>query len=101
VRGIVASGVNELKPENVSVVMKPILLVRPQQTYDFVAFGPIVVAAPSVAAFKILTGGIVAIVLALGASLYWSGRVISELRERLLDTQRPPPAIPKPPKPAA
>jgi type III secretion protein J len=100
VRGIVANGVNDLKPGNVSVVMKPIPLVRLQQTYDFVAFGPVVVAAPSVAAFKILTGGIVAIVLALGASLYWSGRVISELRERLLEAQRPPPAIPKPPKPA-
>jgi type III secretion protein J len=101
IRAIVANGVNDLKPENVSVVMKPIPLVRLQQTYDFVAFGPVVVAAPSVAAFKILTGGIVAIVLALGASLYWSGRVISELRERLLEAQRPPPAIPKPPKPAA
>jgi type III secretion protein J len=101
VRGIVANGVNDLKPENVSVVMKPILLVRPQQTYDFVAFGPIVVAAPSVAAFKILTGGIVAVVLALGASLYWSGRVISELRERLLEAQRPPQAPHKPPKPPA
>jgi hypothetical protein len=54
-----------------------------------------------VAAFKVLTGGIVAIVLALGASLYWSGRVISELRERLLEAQRPPQAIQKPPKPAA
>lgn len=101
VRGVVSNGVNDLKPENVSVVMKPILLVRPQQTYDFVAFGPIVVAAPSVAAFKVLTGGIVAIVLALGASLYWSGRVIAELRERLLDTQHPPQAIHKPPKPPA
>jgi type III secretion protein J len=101
VRGVVANGVNDLKPANVSVVMKPILLVRPQQTYDFVAFGPIVVAAPSVAAFKVLTGGVVAIVLALGASLYWSGRVISELRERLLEAQRPSPAIQKPPKPAA
>ena len=101
VRGVVANGVNDLKAENVSVVMKPILLVRPQQTYDFVAFGPIVVAAPSVAAFKVLTGGIVAVFLALGASLYWSGRVISELRERLLDAQRPPQAIQKPPKPAA
>jgi type III secretion protein J len=100
VRGIVANGVNDLKPESVKVVMKPIQLVRLQQTYDFVAFGPIVVAAPSVAAFKILTGGIVAIVLALGASLYWSGRVISELRERLLEAQRPPQAIQKPPKPA-
>ena len=101
VKGFVANGVTDLKPEKVSVVMKPIQLVRPQRTYDFVAFGPIVVAAPSVAAFKILTGGIVAIVLALGASLYWSGRVISELRERLLEAQRPPQAIPKPPKPAA
>jgi type III secretion protein J len=101
VRGIVANGVNDLKPESVKVVMKPIPLVRLQQTYDFVAFGPIVVAAPSVAAFKILTGGVVAIVLALGTSLYWSGRVISELRERLLEAQRPSPAIPKPPKPAA
>jgi type III secretion protein J len=100
VRGVVASGVNDLKPENVSVVMKPILLVRAQQTYDFVAFGPIVVAAPSVAAFKVLTGGIVAIVLALGASLYWSGRVIGELREQLLDAPRQPRAIPKLPKPA-
>jgi type III secretion protein J len=101
VRGIIANGVNDLKPENVTVVMKPIALVRLQQTYDFVAFGPIVVAAPSVAAFKILTGGIVAVVLALGASLYWSGRVISELRERLLEAQRPSQAIQKPPKPAA
>jgi type III secretion protein J len=101
VRGIVANGVNDLKPANVAVVMKPIQLVRLQQTYDFVAFGPVVVAAPSVAAFKVLTGGIVAIVLALGASLYWSGRVISELRERLLEAQRPPQAIQKPPKPAA
>ena len=101
VRGVVASGVNDLKPENVSVVMKPILIVRTQQTYDFVAFGPIVVAAPSVAAFKILTGGVVAIVLALGASLYWSGRVIGELREQLLGTQRQSRAIQKPPKPAA
>jgi type III secretion protein J len=101
VRGVIASGITGLKPENVSVVMKPILLVRPQQTYDFVAFGPIVVAAPSVSAFKILAGGVVAIVLALGASLYWSGRVIGELREQLLDAQRQPRAIPKPPKPAA
>jgi hypothetical protein len=54
-----------------------------------------------VAAFKILTGGVVAIVLALGASLYWSGRVVGELREQLLDAQRQSRAIPKPPKPAA
>jgi type III secretion protein J len=101
VRGVVASGVNDLKTQNVSVVMKPIPLVRSQQTYDFVAFGPIVVAAPSVAAFKVLTGGVVAIVLALGASLYWSGRVIGELREQLLGGQRPSRAIQKPPKPAA
>jgi type III secretion protein J len=101
VRGVVASGVNDLKPENVAVVMKPIPLVRTQQTYDFVAFGPIVVAAPSVAAFKILTGGVVAIVLALGASLYWSGRVIAELREQLLSAHRQSRAIQKPPKPAA
>jgi type III secretion protein J len=101
VRGVVANGVNDLKPENVSVVMKPILLVHPQQTYDFVAFGPIVVAAPSVAAFKIITGAIVAVVLALGASLYWSGRVISELREQVLNTQHQSRAIQKPTKPAA
>jgi type III secretion protein J len=100
VRGVVSSGVNDLKPENVAVVMKPIPLVRTQQTYDFVAFGPIVVAAPSVAAFKILTVGVVAIVLALGASLYWSGRVIGELREQLL-AQRQSRAIQKSPKPPA
>jgi type III secretory pathway lipoprotein EscJ len=98
---MVASGVNDLKAENVSVVMKPIALVRSQQTYDFVAFGPIVVAAPSVTAFKILTGGVVAIVLALGASLYWSGRVIGELREQLLAGPRASAAIQKPPKPVA
>jgi type III secretion protein J len=98
VRAMVASGVNDLKGTNVSVVMKPIPLVRAQQTYDFVAFGPIVVAAPSVAAFKILTGGIVAIIVALGASLYWSGRVIGELRQQLVAG---PQAIEKPPRPAA
>jgi len=75
--------------------------VRSQQSYDFVAFGPIVVAAPSVGAFKLLTGGVVAIVLALGASLYWSGRVIAELREQLSGGPRTSRAIQKPPKPAA
>jgi type III secretion protein J len=101
VRAMVASGVNDLRAQNVSVVMKPIALVRSQQSYDFVAFGPIVVAAPSVTAFKILTGGVVAIVLALGASLYWSGRVIGELREQLLAGPRASAAIQKPPKPVA
>lgn len=97
VRAMVASAVNDLRAENVAVVMKPIALVRAQPTYDFVAFGPIVVAAPSVAAFKVLSAGVAAIIVVLGASLYRSGRVIGELRGRLVsDTRsraldRPPP----------
>jgi type III secretion protein J len=88
VQRLVAAGVNDLKPENVAVVMKPIPLVRTQQAYDFVAFGPIVVAAPSVTAFKVLAGAVALVVLALGGSLYWSGRVMNELRYQLIAAQR-------------
>ena len=100
VQRLVASGVNDLKADSVAVVMKPIQLVRTQQAYDFVAYGPIIVAAPSVTAFKFLTGGVVLVVLALGGSLYWSGRVMNELRYQLLSSQRHARAIQKPPKPA-
>lgn len=100
VRAMVASGVNDLRSENVAVVMKPIALVRAQPSYDFVAFGPIVVAAPSVTAFKVLATGLFALIVALGASLYRSGRVIGELRDQLL--AEPPPRAPeRPSKPVA
>ena len=98
---MVASGINDLKTQNVSVVMKPIPLVRSQQSYDFVAFGPIVVAAPSVGAFKLLTGGVVAIVLALGDHASAPVERGAELREQLSGGPRTSRAIQKPPKPAA
>jgi len=101
VQKLVASGVADLKTDSVSVVMKPVQLLRSQQAYDFVAFGPIVVAAPSVVTLKILTGGFVLVLLALGASLYWNGRVMSELRYQLQAAQRQLRALPKPPKPVA
>lgn len=99
VQKLVASGVADLKTENVSVIMKPVQLLRSQQAYDFVAFGPIVVAAPSLATLKVLTVGFVLVLLALGASLYWNGRVMSELRFQLQAAQRQLRALPKPPKP--
>ena len=101
VQKLVASGVADLKVDSVSVVMKPVQLLRSQQAYDFVAFGPIVVAAPSLATLKVLTAGFVLILLALGVSLYWNGRVMSELRFQLQTAQRQLRALPKPPKSTA
>ncbi len=88
VQKLVANGVNDLKPEGVSVVMKPIGLLRGQQAYDFVAFGPLIVAAPSVFTLKLLTGLVVLLLAGLGGALYWNGRVIEELRDELHTAQQ-------------
>jgi type III secretion protein J len=98
---LVAAAVSDLLPENVSVVMQPIELVRSQQTYDFVAFGPIVVGAGSVATLKALAFLVILLVMALGASLYWNGRVMNDLRFELTAAQRQARALQKPAKPAA
>lgn len=96
---LVASAVPELAAENVSVVMRPIELVRSQQAYDFVAFGPVVVSTGSVAIMKMLSLGVALVILALGASLYWNGRVMSELRFELTAAQRQARALAKAGKP--
>jgi type III secretion protein J len=101
VQRLVASGVTDLKPENVAVVMRPILIQRSQQAYDFVAFGPLVVAAPSVVTLKILTGGVVLVVVALGVILYLNGRVMGELRFELQAAQRQARALQRPAKPTS
>jgi type III secretion protein J len=98
---LVASAVPDLAPEAVSVVMRPIELVRSQQAYDFVAFGPVVVSSGSVAVMKMLSLGVVLVVLFLGASLYWNGRVMNELRFELMAAQRQSRALAKPGKPPA
>jgi type III secretion protein J len=98
---LVASAVSDLTPENVSVVMRPIELARSQQAYDFVAFGPVVVSTGSVAVMKVLSLGVVLVVLFLGASLYWNGRVMNELRFELMASQRQARALAKPGKPPA
>ena len=98
---LVASAVPDLSPENVSVVMRPLDLVRSQQAYDFVAFGPVVVSTGSVGVMKVLALGVVLVMLALGASLYWNGRVMNELRFELVAAQRQARALVKPGKPAA
>ena len=101
VQRLVANGVTDLKPSNVAVVMRPILIQRSQQAYDFVAFGPLVVAAPSVVTLKILTGGVVLVVVLLGVILYLNGRVMSELRFELQAAQRQARALQRPAKPIA
>ena len=98
---LVASAVPDLSPENVSVVMRPLDLVRSQQAYDFVAFGPVVVSTGSLGVMKVLALGVVLVMLALGASLYWNGRVMNELRFELVAAQRQARALVKPGKPAA
>jgi type III secretion protein J len=101
VRRLVASGVTNLKADNVAVVMRPILIQRSQQAYDFVAFGPLVVASPSVATLKILTGVVVLVVVGLGLILYLNGRVMGELRLELQAAQRQARSLPRPAKPTA
>jgi len=101
VQRLVASGVTDLKPQDVAVVMRPILIQRSQQAYDFVAFGPLVVAAPSVVTLKVLTVGVVLVVGLLGATLFLNGRVMSELRLELLAAQRQAKGLQKPAKPTA
>lgn len=101
VQRLVASGVTNLKADDVAVVMRPILIQRSQQAYDFVAFGPLVVAAPSVLTLKVLTGGVVLVLMALGATLYLNGRVMGELRYELQAAQRQVRALPRPAKPTA
>jgi type III secretion protein J len=99
VQKLVANGVNDLAPESVSVVMKPIGLLRAQAAYDFVAFGPLIVAAPSVTTLKLLTGMVVLLLVGLGAALYWNGKVVEELRDELRFAQQSR-AVQKPPRPA-
>jgi type III secretion protein J len=101
VQKLVAHGIAALKPENVSVVMKPIQIVRSQQAYDFVAFGPIVVAAASVNALKLASVVIFAFFMFGGMLLWWQGRVMSELRYELIAAQRQVRATPRPPRSAA
>lgn len=101
VQRLVANGVKDLKPENVSVVMKAIQMARPEQTYDWVAYGPVVVARPTVGTLKAITAVIVVIILALGGLLWWQGRVLSQLRDELFDAQRQLRMVQKPSKPAA
>jgi type III secretion protein J len=101
IRRLVASGVTDLKPDNVAVVIRPILIQRSQQAYDFVAFGPLVVASPSVATLKILTGIVVLVVVGLGVILYLNGRVMSELRLELQAAQRQARTLQRPAKPTA
>jgi hypothetical protein len=79
--------------------MRPILIQRSQQAYDFVAFGPLVVASPSVATLKILTGVVVLVVVGLGVILYLNGRVMSELRFELHAAQRQARTLERPAKP--
>lgn len=98
---LVASAVSDLGADNVSVVMKPIDLVRSQQAYDFVAFGPVVVSTGSVGIMKILSLGVALVVMALGASLFWNGRIMNELRYELQAAQRQARALPRPGKPPA
>jgi type III secretion protein J len=99
VQKLVANGVNDLKAENVSVVMKPIGLLRGQQAYDFVAFGPLIVAAPSVFMLKLLIAVVVLMLVGLGGVLYWNGRVIEELRDELQAAQAARP-VQRPPRSA-
>jgi type III secretion protein J len=101
VRRLVASGVTDLDPQDVAVVMRPILIQRSQQAYDFVAFGPLVVAATSVGTLKILTVGMVLLVVVLGAILYLNGRVMSDLRQELQAAQRQARALQRPAKPSS
>jgi type III secretion protein J len=101
VQRLVASGVSDLKPENVSVIMKPVELVESQQSVNWVAFGPIIVAEQSLAPLKILTVGVVLVFVVLGATLYWNGRVMNDLRFQLQAAQRQARAIQKTPKSAA
>ena len=65
------------------------------------AFGPLVVAANSVSTLKILTGGVVMVVVLLGVILYLNGRVMSELRFELQAAQRQARALQRPAKPTA
>jgi type III secretory pathway lipoprotein EscJ len=101
VRRLVASGVTDLSPENVAVVMRPILIQRSQQAYDFVAFGPLVVAAPSVGTLKMFAIGVVLVVVALGVILYLNGRVMSDLRLELEAARSQVRALQRPAKPNA
>lgn len=101
VQRTVANAVSDLKPDNVNVVMRPIGLVSSAAPCEFVAFGPIAVARQSLIPLKMLTGLIVLLFAALGASLYWNGRVMNELRYQLQAAQRQARALQKPPKPAA
>jgi type III secretion protein J len=101
VRRLVASGVTDLKPEDVAVVMRPILIQRSQQAYDFVAFGPLVVASTSVGTLKVLTAGMVLVVVVLGIFLYLNGRVMSDLRLELEAARSQARALQPPAKPNA
>lgn len=98
---LVASAVPDLAPESVSVVMRPIELARSQQAYDFVAFGPVVVSAGSVVVMKMLSLAVVLVILFLGASLYWNGKVMNELRFELMAAQRQARALVRPGRPPA
>ena len=50
---------------------------------------------------KLLSLGVALVVLALGASLYWNGRIMNELRFELSAAQRQARALPRPGKPPA
>ncbi|MBI2837980.1 MAG: hypothetical protein HYX75_06685 [Acidobacteria bacterium] len=101
VQKLVANGIKDLKTENVGVVMKAIQMARREQTYDWVAYGPIVVAQPTIGTLKAITVVIVLLILALGGMLWWQGRIVSQLRDDLVDAQRQVRSLPKPAKPAA
>ena len=101
VQKLVASGVSDLKPDNVSVVMKAIDMAHPEQAYQFTAFGPLVVANDSLVYLKLLGFALAVLMFFLGATYIWQTRVMNELRYQLQAAQRQVRAVQKPPKPTA
>ncbi|MEW6363728.1 MAG: hypothetical protein AB1714_03715 [Acidobacteriota bacterium] len=88
VQKIVGNGVSGLKPESVSVVMKPIQMAPSQGFQDFVAFGPLMVARTSMITLKIITAIFVLLLLLMGGLLFWQGRVLSQIRYEHAMAQR-------------
>lgn len=98
IQKLVANGVKDLKPENVSVVLKAIQMSRAESTYDWRAYGPLVVATTSLTALKTITVVIVLAILVLGGLLWWQGRILSQLRDELNDAQRQLRSVQRAPK---
>ncbi len=88
VQQIVANAVEGLVPDRVSVVMKPIRIAPVQPAYDFVAFGPVVIARASLTTMKWVVTIILVAFIALGLFLLWQGRLMGELRDELVAAQR-------------